>query len=253
MQCRDAQFYLRLRRHAGDELGAEVGADLDRHLAGCPACAADARAAASFDRAVAAAMHSVPVPAGLHDKLAALASAYRGGVLRRQAYKAAAVAASLFLGLGLAFGLFSASRPKIDTNAMVVGSDRLYQDPDGALRQWLADQNFPDRLPEPFNPDLLISLGAERVQGKDVPVAAFRHPTERGFAKVYLFRDDGTYNLKDLQDAQASFTMARRIGDPARFRGVQYVVVFTHHAGNPGDDLLKPFLRAQARGVAQAG
>ncbi len=28
----------------------------------------------------------------------------------------------------------------------------------------------------------------------------FRHPTDpRGFAKVYIFRDDGSYNLKDLQ------------------------------------------------------
>ena len=59
MHCNDAQFYLRLRRHAGDELGVDVTADLDRHLAGCPACAADAGRALVFDRAIASALRAV--------------------------------------------------------------------------------------------------------------------------------------------------------------------------------------------------
>src|SRR5207244_1845131 len=118
MQCRDAQFYLRLRRHAGDELGAEVTADLDRHLAGCPACGADARVAASFDAAVTSAMRAVAVPAGLREKLLTQVAAYRGGVIRRRMYRVAAAAASVFLALGLAFGLF-ASRPKLDTFDLV--------------------------------------------------------------------------------------------------------------------------------------
>jgi hypothetical protein len=238
MQCRDAQFYLRLRRHAGDELGTDVAADLDRHLAGCAACAADARTAASFDRAVADAMRAVAVPAGLRDKLLSAASAYRGGVIRRQAYKVAALAASVFLVCGLAFGLFSASRPKIDATELAMNGTRLYQDPDGALRQWLTDQRFPAQLPEPLDPGLLIHLGTERVQGKDVPVAVFRHPTDvRGFAKVYIFRDDGNYNLKELRGVQASETTADVVNDPARFRGVQYVILYT------GPEGLKPFLR----------
>ena len=76
-----------------------------------------------------------------------------------------------------------------------------------------------------------------------MPVAVFRHPRERGFAKVYIFRDDGTYNLKDLTDAQLSHTMARVIDDPARFRGVQYVIVHTVHPDPVDPNLLKPFLR----------
>lgn len=238
MQCRDAQFYLRLRRHAGDELGTDVAADLDRHLAGCAACAADARVAASFDRAVADAMRAVAVPAGLRDKLLSTASAYRGGVIRRQAYKVAALAASVFLATGLAFGLFSASRPKIDTSEIAMKGAELYQNPDRLLQQWLTAQKFPAELPKPFDTNLLISLCKEEVQGKDVPVAVFRHPTDiRGFAKVYIFRDDGTYNLKELRGVQASETTADVIHDPARFRGVQYVILYT------GPEGLKPFLR----------
>ena len=42
MDCRDAQFYLRLRHPGRDEFEPEVSAALDRHVAGCPACAAAA-------------------------------------------------------------------------------------------------------------------------------------------------------------------------------------------------------------------
>jgi hypothetical protein len=242
MQCRDAQFYLRLRRHAGDELGADVAGDLDRHLADCPACASDARSAASFDRAVARAMTAVAVPAGLRDKLLTLASAHRGGVIRRKVYQVAALAASVFFSAGLAFGVFSASRPKIDTNALVMKNDDLIRDPDTALRNWLVSQQLPDQLPKPFNPDLLFHLGKETVQGKDVPVVIFRHPTDPGgFAKVYIFRDDGSYNLKDLQEAQASLTVAP---PPATFRGAKYV--FVVKLENPGDEPLRPFLQKPA-------
>jgi hypothetical protein len=245
MQCRDAQFYLRLRRQAGDELGTDVTGDLDRHLAGCSACAADARMAASFDRAVATAMTAVAVPTGLRDKLLTIASVHRGGVLRRKVYQVAALAASIFVVAGLAFGFFSSSRARIDPYPMLEFSDRIYGDPEGALRDWLVAQKFPAELPEPFDPNLLMVLGTEKVQGKDVPVAVFRHPNpkERGFAKVFIFRDDGTYNLKDLTDAQLSHTAARVIKDPARFRGVQYVIVHTFHPDPVDPNPLRPFLR----------
>jgi hypothetical protein len=238
MRCRDAQFYLRLRRHAGDELGAEVVGDLDRHLAACPACAIDARAAASFDTAVASAMRSVPVPVGLREKLLTQAATYRGGVIRRKVYRYAALAASVFLASGLAFGLF-ASRPVLDTTALVMNADEQLQNPDESLRRWLADQKLPPQLPLPFNTDLLLSMGTERVQGRDVPVVVFTHPSERGFAKVYILRGGTPLNPKDAQDAQASLTVARVIPD----RDTTYVVVHTVHPVGPNEDLLKPFLR----------
>jgi hypothetical protein len=252
MQCRDAQFYLRLRRQAGDELGTDVTGDLDRHLAGCTACAADARMAASFDRALATAMVAVAVPTGLRDKLLTIASVHRGGVIRRKVYQVAALAASILFVTGLAFGVFSSSRAKMTGEAFVLVQDRIHEDPEGALRDWLVAQKFPDQLPEPFDPNLLISLGTEKVQGKDVPVAVFRHPKERGFAKLFIFRDDGTYNLKDLTDAQLSHTTARVVKDPARFRGVQYVIVHTFHPDPIDPNPLKPFLR-QGRDIAREG
>ncbi len=243
MECRDAQFYLRLRRHTGDELGTDVLADLNRHLGGCAACAADARVADSFDRAVAAAVGNVPVPSGLRDRLFAEASAFRGGVIRRQVYRVSAVAASVLLAMGIGFGAFFATRPKIDTNLMVMAADQQIQDPETLIQQWLAYHRFPDRLPESFNPELLMSLGSERLQGADVPVAVFRHPDGPGFAKVYIFATDGTVNLDGLRVANASHTMAQVIADPRQYRGVKYVIIHTVHPVGPHDNPLKPFLR----------
>ncbi|MFO0825356.1 MAG: hypothetical protein U0792_19925 [Gemmataceae bacterium] len=242
MLCRDAQFYLRLRRHAGDELGTDVSADLGRHLAGCPSCAAEAHSAESFDRAVAVSMRSVPVPAGLRDKLFTQASTYHGAVIRRKVYKVAALAASLLLATGLGFGVFSASRPKINTDDLVRVADEQLQNPDVSLREWLTSQKFPAQLPLPFNTELLVTLGTERVQGADVPVAVFRHPTERGFAKIYIFRTNGEFNLNNLRDTNASLTIATVMENPQQ-RGVKYVILHTVHPVNDGGHPLKPFLR----------
>jgi hypothetical protein len=245
MQCRDAQFYLRLRRPAGDELGADVSADLDRHLAGCPACAVDACSAGGFDAAVAAAVRAVPVPAGLRDRLLASASAHTGAVIRRKAYRVTALAASLLLAVGLGFGVFSATRPRIDTVTMVESADELVRNPDEVIRRWLADRKLPPQLPLPLNPDLLAAAGTERVGGVDVPVAVFRHPDDpAGFARLYALRADGVLNLDGLRPANASHTMAAVVPtDPRQFRGVRYVVVHTVHRVGPGEDPLKPFLR----------
>jgi hypothetical protein len=245
MYCRDAQFYLRLRRHAGDELGVDVSADLNRHLATCAACGADAMAAASFDRAVAGALRAVPVPVGLRDKLLAQASAHHGAVIRHKVYRVTAIAASLFLAVGLTFGLFS-GRPKLDTEAWVQYQDELRQQPEQALERWLVGLKVPPELPKPFDPELLVFLGSEPIQGKDVPVAIFRHRTNPGeFAKVYVLRKGGPLDVRDIRDAGISNTVAEVIDESPRHPGVKYLIVY--RATPEG---LKPFLNERL-GVAQ--
>ena len=230
MQCRDAEFYLRLRRHANDELGDDLIGDLDRHLAVCPECALASRYMLSFDRAVASAMRSVDIPTGLRDRLLTQVMVQQGTRVRRVAYRMTALAASLLLVLGLGYGMFSASRPKLDTDALVRGLDEQIQDPERMIQQWLLARHFSDQLPLPFNPDLLISLGNEQVQGREVPVIVFGARGERGFAKVYLFRTNGDFNIdsQSLRDAQASHTRAIVTKLP-QAPGVVYVVVYTGH------------------------
>jgi len=253
MQCRDAQFYLKLRRHAGDELDAPVSADLDRHIAVCPACAVDAKATASFDRAVTTAMKFIPVPAGLRDKLLTQASAQRGAAIRRTAYQVAALAASLFVGVGLTFGVFSASRPKLDTASLVDKTDEQVQNPDEAVRRWLLANKLPAKLPHDFDTALLISLGTERLQGRDVPVMVFGRPNtpefadnKVGFAKVYIVRTDGEFDTRGMQDNAASNTVAVVIDDQRQFRGAKYVILYT---SNPRG--LEPFLRPKTGSLAR--
>ena len=63
MECNVARQLLAFRRSGGPaELAPEDAADLARHLAGCPACAAVAGRQEAFDTAVATAMKGVTVP-----------------------------------------------------------------------------------------------------------------------------------------------------------------------------------------------
>lgn len=222
MTCRDAQFYLRLRRESADELG-DAAADLDRHLAACPDCAAESRAESSFDRALGVSMRAVVVPPALRGRLLANLTHTRSSQARRKVFRSVALAASLFLTVGLAFGVFSASRPKVDMMGLVLDADEQLQNPEEATRRWLAEQKLPTELPLRFNYDLFTMRGKEQIQGRDVPVVMFREPnTPTGFAKVYLFRTGG-FDLKGMQGAQASLSQAV-VRESA---GVVYVIVFT--------------------------
>ncbi len=243
MECRDAQFYLRMRRHAADELGPDVTAPLDAHLATCPACAADARELMSFDRAVASTMVNVPIPSGLRARLIASGAEKQGTALRRKAYRAVAALAASLLFAGLALGVFTNTRPKPNNDELVALNDRLLSDPQQSTKEWLAAQKLPNELPLPFDYTLLVSLGYEKVNGRDVPVIVFRSPhpdpanlgEPAGFAKVYLFPHDGRFDLKNLQESQASLTRAQVYVGRDAYRGVTYVFVHT------GRDLQKFF------------
>jgi hypothetical protein len=224
MDCRDAQFYLRLRRPGIDDLDPDATAALDLHLAGCPACAAADRGLVGFDAAVGRAMRAVAVPDGLRDRLFSDASARRGTVLRRKTYRLAAAVASVLVTAGLTLGVYSAARPQPDTSRLVVDGDELWHPQGGekAIARFLKAERLP-ALPEPFDTTLFIHAGTESVQGRDVPVVVFR--TANGWAKVYAFRSTA-FVTKDVQDAQASHCSAKQY--PVR-DGVAYVVVFTGH------------------------
>jgi hypothetical protein len=244
MECRDAQFYLRLRRHAADELGPDVTAPLEGHLATCPACAADARAAESFDRAMSSAMRAVPVPGGLRDKLIAHVAARQGALLRRKLYRTATAAAAAVVLMLLGLGVFSSTRPRVDSEEFVRKADEQMSDRKTSTEKWLAAHKLPDRLPLPFDYDLLVHHGVEHISGNDVPVVVFRSPSDSGFAKVYIFREDGRFDLKGIQDAQASRAAAQVIIGQDRFRGATYLIVYT---GGPNG--LQQFLTTRHGGM----
>lgn len=234
MDCRDAQFYLRLRRPGTDDLDPDAAASLDRHLAGCDGCAAAAQTLAGFDDAVGRAMRAVTVPEGLRDQLFAEVATRRGTVRRRTAYRYLATAATVMVTCGLAFGVYSAARPQVDVKAIVDRGDELGQ-PQGAekhIAAFLKAQNLP-ALPEAFDPALFVHAGIESLQGRDVPVLLYRERNGTGQAKVLAFRGTA-FKLDTIRDEQASLFSAKPYPNPTA--GMTYVVVFT------GIDLT-PFLR----------
>jgi len=236
---------MRFRRHGPDEIGAEVTDALDRHLAACPRCAADARTATTFDTSVAAAMRDVPVPAGLRTRLVADLSVRHAVVFRRRLYRGFALAASLLLSVGLVVGAFTAARPQPDTARIAWDADAIGdpQTSEDAVRTWLVAQRLPAQLPEPFDYGLYLTRGTEEVQGRDVPVVVFRDPHGPGFAKVYVFRST-SFDLKDMHEVQSS--SCRAVPYPDRAAGVTFVVVYT------GQELT-PFLRGRGGRVALRG
>jgi len=243
MECRDAQFYLRFRRPGSDELGPEVAADLDRHLAGCEHCSAEAGAQTAFDVAVAGAMRDVPVPAGLRNKLVAHVAEKRGAELRRRAYRYAGTAAAVFLALGMAFGFF-AQRPSLDTSRMVIALEDQVQNPDTAIREWLVAEKLPTELPAPFDPNLFIDRGYERVNGREVPKLVYAPRNGSGFAKVYVLRPGEFRGQETLEGFQASNCRAQVFKDLPGAAGYVYVVIHTGPS-------LTPFLKA-TNGRAEA-
>jgi|GEM_PF-941036 len=268
MDCREALFFLRFRRPGvpgAGELAPDDTASLERHLESCPACAAEAKAAAAFDAALGSAMRAVDVPAGLRDRLFVASSVERGHRLRRRAYQLAALAACLFLTVGLAAGIFTATRPEPDTFALVMQASRvepafrfenlqnvnfggrdLEAANRAALDAWLASERLP-ALPQPdgakFDLNLLVSHHWEEVQGQQVPVVLFRG-RDGGFAKVYAFRST-QFRIKHLTDAADSNCQARVFSTDRS--GVMYVVVFT---GPRLDPFLEPQRNPGAGGLA---
>ena len=259
MTCREALFFVRFRRPGASgagELAPEDTAALDRHLAACPACLAEANASAAFDASLGSAMRAVEIPSGLRDRLFVTASVERGRRLRRRAYQLTALAASLFLTVGLAAGIFTATRPEPDTFALLMNASRVentlrfepmqnvgfgqFEQANAnrtALETWLKSERLPP-LPQPgeqsFDLGLVVSQHWEEVQERQVPVVLLRG-RDGGFAKIYAFRST-QFNLKSLKSEKGvSDSNCQAAYFPTERSGVVYVVVFT------GRDLT-PFL-----------
>lgn len=206
--------------------GADDRAALDRHVAGCPACAALAGRAAGFDAAIGAAMRDVPVPATLHDDLLKSAYAARGAAWRRTAYRYAALAAGLLLAVGVTFGGVWRFRPKLDGYALVSATEQEREFRKTVVGDWLAKQDLPDELPFPVDFDLALHAfhGKGELRGRDVPVILFQRGTDQ--ARVFVVRE-GQLNTAELVPEDGSLWKLAVVRHPT-VKGVTYVVLHTN-------------------------
>lgn len=184
MECRTARSLLPYLLSPG-ELGAEESAELEQHLAACPACGAVARAERSFDAHVGAAVRSVPVPVGLREHLVTRLAVERGKVWRKQAFRVTAAAAAI-LALAIGIGVWTNRKAEIDTAALAARLDVYYTSlsnvdsvVDDLRRQGVAIQ-----LPPGFDPRLLADY--QVVDFENQRVARLDYQRDGARAHVYV-------------------------------------------------------------------
>jgi hypothetical protein len=243
MDCSACRQLAAFRRSGGPaELAPEDVAALDRHLAGCPACAALLVRQDVFDGSVSRAMRAVPVPAGLRDRLLADALARRGAEWRQSLGKGATALGIAVVGLVVCWsGYLNFLRPAFDTVAVSDQFAAASETPEAAeadVRGWLAREGLPPDLPPALDFDYRYHQfhGYEEIDGRKVPVVLFAQPgTGRlDTARVYVVRS-GQFDQYELQATQNSFCSVKVFQDGSS--AIAYVVLYTSATL---DSFLKP-------------
>jgi hypothetical protein len=216
----------------GSELAPEDAAELNAHLAGCPACAAAVRFERQFDDRVGKAMLTVPVPSNLKAKLLDGVAAQRGAWYRQKFYALAGLAAAMVLTIGGVIAWQIQRAPELTAAGIVNQEDVRAQDRARFVDRYLHDHGRPDFRPErPFDLNQLELVGTTDLDGKEVPVLYFVNGPKNARAKVYVVKDT-EFNWKNLpQDGSSQpgglFGHQVALVRDREKSGVAYVVVFT--------------------------
>jgi hypothetical protein len=237
MECNIARQLLAFRRSGGPaELAPEDAADLARHLAACPPCAAAARRQEAFDTAVATAMKGITVPSGLRDKLLTDALAKQGALLRRKIYSQLLVAATLFLGVALTPGIANLlTRQTLDSEYIANRDTERMDSPEQAVQVWLTKKGLPTDYLSNYDYALHAGHGTEPLGDEEASVVKFQtwRPNERrpDTARVFILRDS-QFDTSKLRNTVGSFVTVTVI------KSGRYTYVILHTA--PLDVFLKP-------------
>jgi hypothetical protein len=235
MDCELARRLLPFARPGGPDLEAADRAALDRHVAGCSACAASAAADGAFDAGLARAMRAVPVPDALLARLNTRLTAARWVVYRRLAARLLL----LLCAFGIAATLWTAwRRPTLDPTAVAMQAYELSGQGKGndeareAVTNWLHQIDPRLDAPDEFNYRLFAFACPSDFQGlSGVPTLVF----SRGEAlcRVYAVREG---QFKDL----AAFRDAVEVGgctvEPRRYPSIRGWVFVVVTSGGPPDE-----------------
>jgi Putative zinc-finger len=197
VDCNTARMLVTFFGRQGSELAPEDAAELDTHLAACPACAADVRFERAFDDRVAKAMLAVPIPPNLKAKLLDGVAVQRGAWYRQKFYVLAGMAATVLLSIGGWVAWEIQRAPELTVNAIVLQEDARGQDQTAFVDRYLGEKGLSFRPERPFAMSQLEFVGMGDLNGKEVPVLYFFNGPKNARAKVYMVRDTD-FKWKDL-------------------------------------------------------
>src|SRR5437588_2635961 len=187
MDCNLARRLLPFSRRGALDLDAADMAALDRHLKGCPSCAAAGSADHSFDALIARAMRDVGVPAGLPARVGAALRTARVAYYRRLAVRGLAVGC-LVCAAVWAVSLWR--RPVLDAAQLAQqtyqlnGQARTDDEARTAATDWLKLVDERLEAPAEFNYKLLAFADRTVLQGlTQIPTLVFA----RGDATMRVF------------------------------------------------------------------
>jgi hypothetical protein len=240
MDCNHARLLLHFVRPGSTELEPQDLDSLRQHLADCAACGAAARAEKRFDDVIGRAMHAVPLPLHLRQRVLdrlAKEDPYRR---RRRLLAGAAAAAVLLLAAGVSWHVWLRPLPEIEIPISFVEARTP-----AAVEAWFRDHEGIDMVaprygPEgrAFNYELLESLEVAVHQGQPVPRLCF-HSVEGGrqvTAAVWVL-SERQFSFENLPSSVSGSTMV--IGPEGGF-----VFIVEYSGGS-----LEPFLRPPLRGA----
>lgn len=235
MDCNLARQLLPLSRPGGADLDAADRADLGRHVAACPACAAAADRA--FDASLTRAMRAVSVPDGFSTRLQTRLIAARMAFFRRL-FLYAFIAG---LAIGLAWSAWTAwMRPTFDPVQLAQqtyelnGSSRGPQEAQGLATDWL--RRFDSRLeaPDDFNYNLLSFAEPASFQGLNaVPTLVFAR--QNATMRVHVVRERALKNLGDMHEEMGGCSVETR-----RYAAMPGWVFIVVTSGGPPDAFRPP-------------
>jgi Putative zinc-finger len=212
MDCNLARQLIPFSHAGGADLDPAERAELSRHLAGCPACAALGASNCAFDSQLGLAMRTVPIPDGFSARLQTRLIAARLAYFRRAAIKLLIV----MLALGLAYSAWSAwRRPTFEPGQLAQqtyefnGSSRGPQEAQGLATEWLRRFDKHLEAPDDFNYNLLSFAETANFEGLTaVPTLVFAR--QNATMRVHVVRESALRNLGDVHEEMGGCTVETR-------------------------------------------
>ena len=198
MECRTAQLLLQVVAPRTGELDPVETEALEKHLAGCPACAEAAGNELTFNESIGRVMRDVPVPFELHSRLISKLAFERSQLVRRVWFRRArqfSAAAAILLSVWLGFAYWKHStRPVADIALLADEAVDFLRQPWEVLEKRFATEcGIKTVLPKNLNNAFLVSAAPQVFQGTLVPRLAFHDGAH--FAEV-LVLNSKQFDLK---------------------------------------------------------